>query len=148
MARAPSVPAYFVRSSFAAGLAYCLMRLYFFVLSVLGLPPGQGTIANSQFLGPATFAAGTDAEYGGRIAVVLIHAVTALIGAPLLAEVLLLILILIASFTWIAIVLVLSILHLTLKFLVLRIAEHKDGPVLAISALLLAISSILKIFVA
>jgi hypothetical protein len=78
--------------------------------------------------------------------VVLIHALTALFGAPLLTETVLLIMILAASVSWMFVILLLSAVHVAVKFLVLRIAEHKDGPVLALSALLLTIASIIKIF--
>ena len=48
---------------------------------------------------------------------------------------------------WLLFVWMLSGLHIVSKFLVLRIAEHKDGPILALSALLVGLGTILKIFV-
>ena len=146
IARAISVPMYFFRTSVAAVSSYIALRLYISALIWAGLPLGQGVLDGHRFLGPAFFAPGTDANYGGRATVVLIHALTASIGAPLLTEAVLLILILAASTSWMFVILILSVVHIAIKFMVLRIAEHKDGQVLALSVLLLAIASILKIF--
>lgn len=146
IAGAPSVPRYFLRASFAAALSYLIMRLYISGLLWMGLPLGEGIQHGSKFLGPAFFAPGTDADYGGRLRVVVTHAVTAILGAPLLMEALLLIIISVCSVWWIILVYLFSGLHVTAKFIVLRIAEHKDGPVLGLSALLVAIGAILKVF--
>jgi hypothetical protein len=144
---APSLPIYFLRASVAAGLSYSIMRLYIAGLLLAGLPLGEGVFNGSTFLGPAEFAPGTDADYGGRLSVVTLHAVTAVFGAPLLIEALLLVIILICSVGWILFISLLSGLHITAKFVVLRIAEHKDGAVLGVSALLVAIGAILKVLV-
>lgn len=147
IAGAPSVPRYFLRASCAALLSYLIMRLYILGLLWAGLPLGEGVWDGSKIVGPALFAPGTDADYGGRLRVVIIHAITAILGAPLLIETLMLIIIVVCSVCWILLVCVLSALHVTAKFIVLRIAEHKDGPVLGLSASLVAIGAILKIFV-
>jgi hypothetical protein len=146
IARASSVPQYFLRVSFAVLLSYLTTRLYISGLLWAGLPLGEGVIEGSKFLGPALFAPGTDADYGGRLSVVMIHAVTAILGAPLFIEALLLTIISVSSVCWILLVCLLSGLHVTAKFIVLRIAEHKDGPVLGLSALLVAIGAMLKVF--
>jgi hypothetical protein len=144
---APSVPFYLLRASVAAGLSYSIMLLYMAGLFLMGLPLGEGVFDGSTLVGPAEFAPGTDADYGGRLSVVTLHAVTAVFGAPLLIEALLLVIILICSVAWILFICLLSGLHITAKFIVLRIAEHKDGPVLGVSALLVAIGAILKFLV-
>ncbi|MBI2183112.1 MAG: hypothetical protein HYU31_20180 [Deltaproteobacteria bacterium] len=131
-----SVSSYFMRAGLAAILSYLLFQLYIRALFWLGLPAGQGVIDGGKFLGPAFFAPGTDGDYGGRLNVIILHAVTAIVGAPLLIETLLLITISLCSMCWLLFVWMLSGLHIVSKFLVLRIAEHKDGPILALSALL------------
>jgi len=147
IAKAPSVFHYFLRTGIATILAYSILRVYISGLFWVGLPAGQGTWDGSKFVGPAFFAPGTDADYGGRLNVIVLHTVTAMFGAPALLEALLLIGILCCSMGWLVLIWVLYGLHVAAKFLVLRIAEHKDGPVLALSALLVALGAIVKIFI-
>jgi len=145
--KAQSVLFYVLRASIAAGLSYSIMWLYIAGIFLLGLPPGEGVLRGSTLVGPAEFAPGTDADYGGRLIVITLHAVTALFGAPIFIEAFLLLTILICSVVWILWIFLLSGVHISAKFIVLRIAEHKDGPVLGISVLLLALGAILKVFV-
>jgi hypothetical protein len=104
IAGAPSVPRYFLRASFAVLLSYLIMRLYISGLLWAGLPLGEGVWDGSKFLGPTLFAPGTDADYGGWLRLVMIHAVTAILGAPLLIEAFLLIIISVCSVCWILLV--------------------------------------------
>jgi hypothetical protein len=81
---------------------------------------------------------------GGQVGVYLVHAATALVAAPAIAELLLLQVILFASLYWLCLVWIAAIIFQVLRFLLMRIAESKDGPVLALSALLVAAGAIAK----
>lgn len=148
IAGASSVSYYFVRAGGAAALSYAILQLYIHGLIWVGLPLGRGTADGTKgFLGPAFFAPGSAEDYGGTLNVVVLHAVTALLGAPVLIETLLLLTILYCSIGWMLFISLLSGLHIAGKFVMLRIAEHKDGPVLAVSALLIAAGAIIKLFI-
>jgi hypothetical protein len=113
-------------------------------LVAVGLPLGQMTWDGSKFLSPASFAPGTVEMYGGKFTVILVHTLTALIGAPLLAEAGLLMIILISSIAWLLLIWLLSAFHVAAKFIMLRITEHEDGPVLGVSAMLVAVGGFIK----
>jgi len=146
IAGASSLSHFFCRASLAAIFSYAIMRLYILGLLSAGLPLGKLIWDGSKFLSPASFAPGTVESYGGKPAVVLVHTITALIGAPLLIETVLLVTIIFCSIGWVLLIWLLITLHVIVKFFVLRIAEHKDGPVLGISALLVAIGALVKAF--
>jgi len=146
IAGASSLSRFFYRAGSVALVSYAIMRFYIWGLMVMGLPLGKNIWDGSKFLSPASFAPGTVEMYGGKLKVLLISAITAAIGAPLLIETLLLIIILLCSIGWVLLIWCLISIHIVVKFLVLRIAEHKDGPVLGISALLVAIGALLKVF--
>ena len=72
---------------------------------------GRGTVEGMKFLGPAFFAPGTEADYGGTVNVVVLHVVTAFFRAPLLIEALLLLTVLYCSIAWILFISLLAGVH-------------------------------------
>jgi len=82
--------------------------------------------------------------FGGQLVVVLIHAVSSLVTAPVLVEWIILQSILFLSVYWLIFVVLLIALFSILKFILIRIVESKNGPVLALSGLLIGLGAIAK----
>ena len=137
---ARSLPRYFGRVRACVLLVGCLGAAY------VGLVSWYMPDIEPMLSGPGTFESRFEAAFGGRQRVIAIHALTAVLAAPVLAEALLLQFILFLSVYWLALVWLIMGLHWFVKVLTLRIAEHKDGPVLGLSALLVAIGAIAKTF--
>ena len=68
---------------------------------------------------------------GGTLGVVCVHAVAAIITAPVLAEAFMVVTILFLSFYWVVIVYALMGIYRVRAFAAQRVAESKEGPVLA-----------------
>jgi hypothetical protein len=83
---------------------------------------------------------------GGRIGVIVVHGLTAIVTAPVVAEWFMLQAILFLSLYWLCFVWVLSGIGRVGEFLLLRIAESKEGPILGLSALLTAAGAVAKAY--
>ncbi|QDV17299.1 hypothetical protein Pan153_19340 [Gimesia panareensis] len=82
--------------------------------------------------------------FGGQLGVTILHAVTAVISAPVLTEAFMLQTILFLSICWFIIVVFLIVIFRILQFILLRIVENKNGPVLALSGFLVGVGAIAK----
>ncbi len=82
----------------------------------------------------------------GRAVVVVVHALTALLSAPVMAGLLMLQTVIFCSVYWLLLVWLVMIMIRSAQYFVERIVAGNQGPVLAISALLVAVSSALKLF--
>lgn len=97
----------------------------------------------------------TQAEYvrlieqavGGKWSVAGIHFVTAVAAAPIMVEAFLLLFTFGLSVYWIAAVAAATVLLKVSQFVTLRVASYDKGPVLAVSALAIAIGAVAKIMV-
>ncbi|MBY0284809.1 MAG: hypothetical protein K2W81_12710 [Sphingomonas sp.] len=94
----------------------------------------------------ARFAQLFEYAIGGKINAIVIHLLTTLLGAPILMETFLIISIVFISVYWIITVIFVTVLMKISEFLVLRIASYDKGPVLAVSALAVALGGISKAF--
>jgi hypothetical protein len=82
----------------------------------------------------------------GKPGIVIFHAITATLNTPVVVEMFFLNFLLAISLDWLILIWLLIILHSIANFIALRLAEHKEGPVLGLSALLVAIGAITKAF--
>jgi hypothetical protein len=81
---------------------------------------------------------------GGMRGVAVVHFVTAVIAAPLMAETLLNQVILFLSIYWVVFVWIMIAIFRILQFILLRIAESPNGPILGISGALIGLGAIVK----
>lgn len=106
---------------------------------IMEAPTDQGNEVVIKFIEDA---------FGGQIGVTLLHGVTALISAPVLAEVLMLQFILFLSVYWLLLVYAMIVIFRILQFILLRVVENKNGPVLALSGFLIGLGAIAKAVIA
>ena len=82
--------------------------------------------------------------YFGLPGVTVLHGITAAVSAPILAELLILLTMLFLSFYWLIAVVAVMLLFRTIQFVLLRIVESPNGPVLGITGALIGIGGIAK----
>ena len=141
IAQPESLPSYFGRTLLAMVVGFGAM----FVILIPKLL--ISSFALDAFDAPAKDVGSlVETRLGGHGGVVAIHALTAFITAPLLAEMLMLNTILFLSFYWLVLVWFGMLVLRVSQFFCFRIAESTDGPVLAISGLLVAIGAVAKAF--
>ena len=129
LGEAQSMPRYFLRA-----LA-CFLGVGFLAVAVI--ITFQAPV--KYLTAGATTTADIERALGGKLVVVLVHALSAIVTAPVFAEIIAVMFILYGSLFWIAIVFALWLLAQLLQFTLLRIAEYPKGPVLGVSGLLIAI---------
>jgi hypothetical protein len=134
---ARSIPEFLVR-------AWALLLIVWPILCFGLLIPEFFLIGPMQGESHAAIVAGLEHRLGGRVGVTLVHAITALISAPIMAEGLLVMTIAFLSLYWIIIVWSLAGIAKAVQFILLRIVESPKGPVLGISGFLIGVGAIIK----
>lgn len=141
IAQPESLWRYFGRTLLALGGAFGAMFVMLIPQLMISSFALDGFDTPAKDVGPLL-----ETRLGGHGGVVAIHALTAFIRAPLLAEMLMLNTILFLSFYWLVLVWIGMLVFRVVQFFCIRIAESSDGPVLAISGLLVAIGAVAKAF--
>ena len=140
IADAKTLPQYFGRCAKACGLsigsAFALLLLQY---PIIGFHSPFFTMED-----PAQIIAAYERLLGGQIGVIVVHAVTATLTAPVMAEWLMLQSILFLSFYWLCLVWLASAGVRIAQFVLLRVAESKDGPVMALSGLLIGVGAVAR----
>jgi hypothetical protein len=136
IASATSLPRYFGRAAKALGLAILALFGVLLLQIPIMIPYFRSeTLADARSAYEHTFGVG---------GIVGAHALTAFVSAPILAEEMLIQTILFLSLYWIIIVWCLMALFRVAQFVLLRVVESKDGPVLGLSGLLVGLGAIAK----
>lgn len=131
----PTVRSYLLKSLKGLGLCYLAML----ILLVAEIP----IIFPSMDLETAD---AIEKHFGGKTIVIVLHTLTSLIAAPIMSEAFLFMFMFFIGLYWIIIIYVVMIIFRVLQFLLIRIAEHPKGPVIAISGLLTGIGAVIKLF--
>lgn len=84
--------------------------------------------------------------FGGKYVIIILHLLTAIISAPIMAETFLFQFMFFIGLYWTIIVYSMIFLFRFLQFFLIRIAENPKGPVIALSGLLTGIGAIVKLF--
>ncbi len=140
IAHAETLPQYFGRCAKAFGLSVAsALVLLLLQYPIIGFSSPFFTMEN-----PAEVVEAYERLLGGRIGVTVIHAMTATLAAPVMAEWMMLQSILFLSFYWLCMVWLVTGLARIAQFVLLRIVESKDGPVIALSGLLIGVGALAK----
>ncbi|NES83428.1 MAG: hypothetical protein F6K10_19590 [Moorea sp. SIO2B7] len=137
---APSLKCYFGRSAMALGL--CVLAAFAFLLLMYPIAGFDSPLLNED--DPEKLIAAYESMLGGKQGVIAVHALSALIAAPIMAEWMLVQTILFLSFYWLILVWVAIFLFRVFQFILLRIVESSNGPVLALSGFLIGLGAIVK----
>jgi hypothetical protein len=141
IANTPKIGTYFKRALGAYGCSWLLLWLVLAVQSpILFVMFSHDSLEN-----PAAEAHAIELALHGKVVVVILHAVTAVLTAPVMAGLLMLQTVVFLSFYWVVIVAFTMIVFRAVQYFIERIAAGSQGPVLAVSALLVALSAALKI---
>ena len=127
----------------ALGSYGCCWLLTFFVL-IMQSPIFFVMFAHSNFANPEAEARGIEIALHGRVVVTVIHAITALISAPVLAGLLMLQTVVFCSVYWLILVMLVMLVFRCVQYFIERVVAGNQGPILALSGLLVAISVVLK----
>lgn len=142
IASAPSLPRYFGRALKAFGL--CILAAITLVVLQYPITGFSSPAFRYDTLDEIRFA--YEQMLGGQPGVVAVHALTALVSAPVVAEWMLVQTILFLSLYWIIAVWLMILLFRFLQFILIRIVDSKDGPVLALSGVLVGVGAVAKVF--
>jgi hypothetical protein len=136
----PSLKTYFSRSAKAFGVcigaAFALLIIQFPIIG-FGSP-------YFRLEDPVAITRAYEQMLGGRVGVIAVHAITALLSAPVMAEWLMTQFILFLSFYWLCVIWLLMISFRLAQFALLRIVEAKEGPVLGLSGILIGLGAVAK----
>jgi hypothetical protein len=141
IASAKTIPRYFGRAGAVLVICFALMGCIIFAETPI---MGFSSPAFNDRLTEAQVVQAYEDMLGGKVGVVVTHALTALISAPILAEALFAVAVLFLSFYWIVIVYLLMLVTKILSFSLERISAAKDGPVLALSGILVGAGALAK----
>jgi hypothetical protein len=142
IASVPSLFRYFLRALGTLALGVILM--FFMLLLELPIYLIQLSATHKEHQAPTAKAVA--AAFHGQAVVIVLHALTAVITAPVLAGTLMIQYLVFCSLYWIILVWAVILILRSFQFFIERIVSGNQGPVLAASALLAAISSAIKIF--
>lgn len=137
---APSLRCYFGRSAMALG--FCILAAFALLLLQFPIIGFDSPYFNED--DPAKVIAAYESMLGGRQGAIVVHAVSAAITAPVMAEWLLVQTILFLSFYWLVLVWLAISLFRVLEFILIRIVESSNGPVLALSGFLVGVGAIVS----
>jgi len=87
-------------------------------------------------------AARYEKRLGGPIGVSIVHATLALIAAPVTAESFMIMAILVGSFYWLLGIWIAVIVFRILQFILIRVVESPNGPVMALTGLLIGVGAV------
>ena len=119
-----------------------------FLVLLVQLPLIYPLVKSPTDKGEAVIVAYVENAFGGQFIVTVLHAVTAIISAPVFAETFMLQNIFFLSVYWLIIVVILIALFRICQFILERVVENKNGPVLALSGLLIGVGAIIKAIIA
>lgn len=131
---------YFGRSGIA--LFGCVLTAFGYLLllyPIIGFGSPAFTLDD-----PDQIVAAYESMLGGKPGVVAVHGFSAAIAAPIFAEWLMVQTILFLSFYWLLLVWIVMFLFRVLQFVLIRIVESPNGPVLALSGFLIGVGAIAK----
>lgn len=147
-----SVRRYFLRALAAWGGSACavfvlLSSQLLLQLLVMGEGDVSFSLGISGMEAPPTAAevAAYEDGFGGTTGVTVVHAVSALVMAPFLAESTALGATLLFSFGWVLGVILLIVVFRVAQFILYRIEQSRSGPILALSGILIGIGVIAKV---
>jgi hypothetical protein len=124
---------------------YAIFWILVFVLLLLQAPILYVMFKNVNGEDPVATAKAVEIAFHGKAAVVVVHAATATMSAPVLAGLLTLQTVVFLSFYWLVLVWVAILILRVSQYFIERVIAGNQGPVLALSVLLLAISGAMKI---
>lgn len=101
--------------------------------------------SKTNFEDPAASIRAIEAALGGKAVVIVLQAITATVGAPVMAGLIMLQTMVFCSVYWLAIVWFAMMVFRSVGYFIERILAGNNGPVLTVSALLVAVSSAVKI---
>lgn len=131
---------YFGRCLIALGCCVALALLCLVLLSpIAGFDSPAFTLDEPEQIKDAY-----ESMLGGKIGTISVHAITALILSPIMAELMLIQTILFMSLYWLILVYLCMAIFRILQFILIRIVESPNGPVLALTGLLIGIGGLAK----
>ena len=140
--RAPSLWAYFARC--AKGFGLCVLAAFVVLAAQYPITGFDSPMFTEE--DPEKMIAAYESMLGGSLGVVAVHALSAVVAAPIMAEWMLLQTVLFLSFYWIVLVWAAILLFRVSQFILIRIVESSNGPVLALSGLLIGVGAVAKAF--
>jgi len=135
----PRIRGFIGRSGLALLAGFCTMMM----LVLLQMPIFYIGFTSPDQLSDAAMLARYERSLGGKAGVAALHALTAVLTAPIMAETLLVQAIFFLSIYWLIMVVVLMVVFRILQLVLARIVETKEGPIFGLSGLLMIIGLIL-----
>src|SRR5262249_42539344 len=125
---------------------YAVCWLLLWLVMIVQAPIMLIMFANINFDNPDVSTHAIELALHGKGVVVFLHAITAMISAPVVAALFMVQTVVFLSFYWWLVVLLLMLVFRALQYSIEQVAAGSQGPVLAVAALLVAVSAALKIF--